>query len=53
MIRNVPESFNREDWPRLVAQAVNALARRPAGGAPASGSFEIDDNTGMFLLDDG
>ena len=27
-MRFVPESDNRSDWPRLIAQTVNALVRR-------------------------
>lgn len=31
-MRTLPETYNRQDWPRLVAQAVNALA----SGSPGS-----------------
>jgi hypothetical protein len=30
-VRIIPETANRDDWPRLVAQTVNALVRRPTG----------------------
>jgi hypothetical protein len=54
-VRIIPETANRDDWPRLVAQTVNALVRRvPAssGGALTfDGGSEADE--GFFVMDGG
>ena len=56
MRRRVPETFNRDDWPRLVAQAVNAnIAAIEAGG---STSLELDGgdaggSDGSVMIDGG
>lgn len=59
-MRIIPETANRQDWPRLVASALNEVQRNVAalsGGVTGSGSFTLDDGTatagGVFVLDDG
>ena len=42
MIRTLPETFNRQDWPRLVAQAVNAIIDRLQ---TATGAYYMMGNT--------
>jgi hypothetical protein len=45
-VRFLPETANRDDWPRLVAQIVNRLVRRQEecceGGGPGGVSLELD-----------
>jgi len=57
MIPRIPETYRNQDWPRKVAQTVNQIIARQeeccSGGLGGGGSFDIDDNTGAFLLDDG
>jgi hypothetical protein len=52
MIRQVPETYNRQDWPRLLAQAVNSIinalqpavgAYRMAGNATATDIVTVDE----------
>lgn len=59
-MRFIPETANRQDWPRLVAQALNEVQRKveaPAAAVTGSGSFTLDDGTasssGVFVMDDG
>jgi uncharacterized membrane protein YgcG len=58
----LPETYARQDWPRLVARKVNGIEVRlsavEAGGVSVSGgSFSIDDGSssggGSFSFDDG
>ena len=59
--RIIPETANRQDWPRLVARRVNEhdreIAALQAGGGGGSGTFDLDDGTatagGVFTFDDG
>jgi len=57
-VKFIPETANRQDWPRLVAQALNETQRKvEALGGAGTGSFTLDDGTasagGVFVLDDG
>jgi hypothetical protein len=57
----VPVDARRQDWPRLVANAINDSTRRVAaletGSSGGSGTFLIDDGTasggGVFSFDEG
>jgi hypothetical protein len=56
----LPETAQRQDWPRLVARKVNGLENRVSqlsGGVIGSGSFSLDDGTatadGVFSFDEG
>ena len=56
----IPETANRQDWPRLVAQALNEVQRKVAvtpTGTVGSGAFTLDDGTasagGAFVINDG
>lgn len=40
-MRNVPETYNRTDWPRLIAQTVNAIILKLQ---PAVGSYSMSNN---------
>jgi polyhydroxyalkanoate synthesis regulator phasin len=40
-MRQIPETANRSDWPRLVAQAINALLQNTASDKAAT-KEEID-----------
>lgn len=53
-MRTIPETYNRQDWPRLVAQTVNALVRAPGGGS----TLELDGGSasgpdGSIVIDGG
>lgn len=58
----IPETANRQDWPRLVAAANRDHEDRiktleAGGGGGGSGTFSIDDGTasadGVFSFDEG
>jgi hypothetical protein len=61
-VKPVPETYNRQDWPRLVANLTKDHEARLAaveagGGTSLSGGFALDDGTasasGVFAFDDG
>lgn len=60
-MRFIPESSNRQDWPRLVAKALNETQRKvealTGSGATGSSAFTLDDGTsttdGAFVINDG
>lgn len=55
-MRIIPETDNRQDWPRLVAQTVNELVRR-SNAQTGSGSLRFDGGSsavnGFFVMDGG
>lgn len=42
MIRIVPETYNRDDWPRLIAQAINRLIVRQEECCASGSALEMD-----------
>jgi len=52
--RQIPETYRNQDWPRLVAQTVNELARvnnKAKGGLRFDGGSATVD--GFFQMDGG
>jgi hypothetical protein len=54
-MRVIPETFNRQDWPRLVAQTVNTLARESRKGDTGGLRFDGGTSSGdeFFMMDGG
>lgn len=45
----VPETYNRDDWPRLVANAINRI-QQVLESNEASGLLDLNDGSGVLDL---